>query len=87
MGKGEGVLLSLWLCDVDGTYSGDGTGYALICNNNKNIINNEIISYIYIYIYIYINLIMTVKNLHKIFIKMKRYHYIQVNNITSQINK
>ena len=26
---GEGVLLALWLSDVDGTTSGDGTGCAL----------------------------------------------------------
>ena len=33
MGWGEGDLLSLWLCDVDGTASGDGICCALICNN------------------------------------------------------
>ena len=29
--RGEGTLLSSWLCDVDGTASGDGIGCVLIC--------------------------------------------------------
>ena len=49
MGWGNGVLLSLWLSDVDGTDSGDGADCALICNNNKTININEIINY-YMYI-------------------------------------
>ena len=49
MGWGEGDLLSLWLCDFDGTSSGDGIDCTLICNNINIIINNEIIMY-YMYI-------------------------------------
>ena len=44
MGRGEGVSLSFWLGDVDGTVSGDGAGCVLICNNKNIIINNEIIN-------------------------------------------
>ena len=54
MGWGEGFFLSLWLCDVDGTSSGDCNGCALICNHENIIIIiiNEIINYYYIYTYI-----------------------------------
>ena len=49
MGWGEGFLLSLWLCDVDGTASGNSIDCVLICNNKNIIINNYTNNY-YMYI-------------------------------------
>ena len=48
--RAKGFLLSFWLCDVDGTASGDDAGCAFICNNkNIIIINNKIINdYMYV---------------------------------------